>query len=61
MIGFLKSFFSNEKSADEQALIAAQAKPRDVMVIDAYAMDETEEEDSGGCSPRGGCGSCGCG
>jgi hypothetical protein len=60
MISFLKSFFSNEKSTEEQALLAAQVKPRDVLVVDGYEMGE-EEEASGSCAPRGGCGGCGCG
>jgi len=57
MIGFLKSFFAGEKSAEEQALLAAQ-KTRDVLVLDAYAMGEEEEKQSPGCGS--GCGGCGC-
>jgi hypothetical protein len=59
MIDFLKNFFSGEKSAEEQVLAeAAQASvQRDVLVVDAYAMDDEEEEDFGSCgSPCGGCG-----
>jgi hypothetical protein len=59
MIGFLKSFFTGEKSPEEQALLAAQMQPKehDVLVLDAYAMDD-EEEQSSGCGS--GCGGCGC-
>jgi hypothetical protein len=59
MIDFLKNFFAGDKSPEEQALAAAtQAPQRDVLVVDAYAMDEDEEEeDYGSCgSPCGGCG-----
>ncbi len=58
MIGFLKSFFSGEKSAEEQAL-AAVHKKHDVLVLDAYAMDDEEEEKGGGCGSGGCCGGCG--
>ena len=51
MIEFLKNLFAGEKSAEP--------RKHDVIVLDAYAMDE-EEEQSGGCG-SGGCGSCGCG
>lgn len=59
MIGFLKAFFSNEKSPAEQALLAAaqNGAPRDVLTVPGYEMDEAEEK-SGGC---GGCGNCHCG
>jgi hypothetical protein len=59
MIGFLKSFFSNEKSTEEQALVRSLTKQRDVMVVDAYAMGEDEEEQGGNCA-GGGCGGCAC-
>jgi hypothetical protein len=53
MIDFLKSFFAGEKEP--------LPKQRDVIVLDAYAMNEEEEEQpSAGCG-SGGCGSCGCG
>ena len=59
MIDFLKNFFAGEKSPEEQALATAtQAPQRDVLVVDAYAMgeDDEEEEDYGSCgSPCGGC------
>ena len=61
MISFLKSFLSNEKSPEEQAILAAQQRPRDVMVIDAYAMDDEEEQPKGGGCSGGGCGGCACG
>jgi hypothetical protein len=58
MMSFLKSFLSNEKSTEEQAL-AASLKKRDVMVVDGY---EPEEEQAGGCgTQKRGCGGCGCG
>jgi hypothetical protein len=53
MIDFLKNFFAGEKSAEP--------KQRDVIVLDAYAMDDEEEEQSSGGCGSGGCGSCGCG
>jgi hypothetical protein len=60
MIDFLKTFFAGEKSADEKTLAEAAQAPvqRDVLVVDAYAMDDEEEEaDYGSCgSPCGGCG-----
>jgi hypothetical protein len=60
MIDFLKNFFAGEKTPEEQALAAASVPPqRDVLTVDAYAMDEDEEEetDYGSCgSPCGGCG-----
>ena len=52
MIEFLKNFLAGEKSPPP--------KQRDVLVLDAYAMDDEEEEQSGGCG-SGGCGGCGCG
>ena len=52
MIEFLKNFFAGEKQV--------VPKQRDVLVIDAYAMDDEEEEPSGGCG-SGGCGGCSCG
>ena len=55
-MNFLKSFFANEKSAEEKALMSAP-KERDVITLDAYAMDD--EEETGGCG-GGGCGGCGC-
>ncbi|MCE9508248.1 MAG: hypothetical protein K8R48_08075 [Alphaproteobacteria bacterium] len=60
MIGFLKSFFAGENSPEEQALLAAQElqKQRDVIVLDVYAMEDEEEQSSGGCGS--GCGGCGC-
>lgn len=56
MIDFLKNFFSGEKTSKPQY-------QRDVMVLDAYAMGEDEEEQQpGGCGTGGGgCGGCGCG
>jgi len=57
-MGFLKSFFTNEKTPEEKALLAAQAKTRDVITLDSYAMSEEEEEQPSGCG--GGCGGCGC-
>jgi hypothetical protein len=59
MIDFLKNFFSNEKSAEERSLLSAQDKERDVLVVDAYAMAEDEEEEAQEyCSSP--CGGCGC-
>jgi hypothetical protein len=62
MIGFLKSFFSNDRGAEEQALAAALdlQKKRDVMVVGGFEMGEEQEEEEGSCQPRG-CGGCGCG
>jgi len=59
MKNFLKSFFSNEKSPEEQALAAQQTK-HDVLVVGGYEMSENEDDESNGCAPRG-CGGCGCG
>lgn len=56
MMGFLKEFFTGEKSAEERALFSAPKK-RDVITLDAYAMED-EEEPSSGCGS--GCGGCGC-
>ena len=53
MIEFLKNLLGAEKPL--------QPKPRDVIVLDAYAMDDEEEEQSGGGCGSGGCGGCGCG
>ena len=60
MIDFLKNFFAGEKSPEEMALAAVTKAPeRDVMVIDAYAMaDDEEEEQAEYCSSP--CGGCGC-
>ncbi|TAL38619.1 MAG: hypothetical protein EPN97_03735 [Alphaproteobacteria bacterium] len=58
MIDFLKNFFAGEKSPEEK-MLAAQVKPeRDVLVVDAYAMEDDEEEEAQEyCgSPCGGCG-----
>jgi hypothetical protein len=52
MIEFLKNFFAGEKPAEQ--------RQRDVIVLDAYAMDDEKEEQSSGCG-SGGCGNCGCG
>lgn len=58
MMSFLKSFFANEKTVEEQALLHAQ-KQRDVLVVDAGDADE--EEQQGGCGTGGGgCGGCAC-
>ncbi len=57
MMSFLKSFFANEKSPEEEALLAAQ-KQRDVLTIEAGEGDE-EEQQGGGCG-SGGCGGCAC-
>lgn len=62
MMTFLKSFFSNEKSAEELALMAG-VKKRDVMMVDG-SPSEDEEEQAGGCGTQqksSGCGGCGCG
>lgn len=60
MISFLKSFFANEKSAEEQALLAAAAqdKARDILTVPGSTPEDGEEKSSGGC---GGCGNCHCG
>jgi hypothetical protein len=66
MFNFLKSFLSGEKTAEEQSLFTEMqsasaentAKKRDVILLDAYAMDGEEEEPAGGCGS--GCGGCGC-
>ena len=62
MMSFLKNFLNGEKSPEEKAIIAAQAeeKARDVLTLDAYAMDEEDgEEEEGNCAPSG-CGGCAC-
>lgn len=51
MIDFLKNFFAGEKPTEP--------KKHDVLVLDAYAMDDEEEEQGGGCGS--GCGGCSCG
>jgi hypothetical protein len=58
MIDFLKSFFSGEKTAEEQALLSSQdnQKKRDVIFLEAY---EEAKQGQGGCGS--GCGGCGCG
>ena len=61
MIDFLKSFFSNEKSPEEQALLSGN-QPRDVMRVGGY---EEPAEEASGCGTQkpasgGGCGGCGC-
>jgi hypothetical protein len=59
MIDFLKNFFAGEKSPEEQAILAREQPPvRDVLVVDAYAMEDDEEEEAQEyCgSPCGGCG-----
>jgi hypothetical protein len=61
MIDFLKNFFAGEKSPEEKALLAAQEAPveRDVITVEAYAMEEDEEEEYAEyCSSP--CGGCGC-
>lgn len=60
MMSFLKSFLSNEKSPEEQALAGAMKK-RDVMVVDGYEPEEPQTEGCGTQQKRGGCGGCGCG
>lgn len=59
MIAFLKSFFANEKSADEKALLTKQTaeKERDILRLD---VPESAEETQSGCGTGGGCGRCGC-
>lgn len=65
MMSFLKNFFAGDKTADEQAILAANAleRQRDVLVVDAnVAQDDEEEADEQSCdTPKGGCGGCGCG
>jgi hypothetical protein len=51
MLEFLRKFFTGEELFPR--------KKRDVIVLDAFAMGEEEEEQSAGCG-SGGCGSCGC-
>ena len=51
MLEFLKNLFGREKTPAQ--------RQRDVIVLDAYAMGEDEEEQPSGCG-SGGCGSCGC-
>jgi hypothetical protein len=53
MIEFLKNLLGTEKTP--------APKQRDVIVLDAYATNDDEEEQSGGGCGSGGCGSCGCG
>lgn len=61
MISFLKNFLTGEKSVEEKALLAAQQKKRDVMTVDAYAMDEEEGKEDESCATTySGCGGCGC-
>lgn len=55
MSSFLKAFLENEKAPAEAALMQ---KPRDVISLDAYAMDEDEEEEAGNCGS--GCSGCAC-
>ena len=52
MIEFLKKFFSGEEIFPR--------KQRDIILLDAYAMNDNDDEETGGCG-SGGCGSCGCG
>lgn len=73
MMNFLKSFLSNEKTAEEKNLEAAHLV-RDVILIDGAAEDETPPATSCGALPAegyaeeeyaadysgGGCGGCGC-
>jgi hypothetical protein len=58
MMNFLKSFLAGEKSPAENELLDAQKK-HDVLTLDAYAMEE-DEDDEESCAPQGGCGGCGC-
>lgn len=61
MIDFLKNFFAGEKSPDERALMAATQPPvRDVLVVDAYAMGEDDEEEECAEYASSPCGGCGC-
>lgn len=59
IVDFFKSLFSHEKPPGA----SWQPRQRDVMTLDAYAMDaEEEDETAGSCgTKRGGCGGCGCG
>lgn len=59
MIDFLKNFFAGEKSPEEALLSRQQPPVRDVLVVDAYAMEDDEEEEQAEyCSSP--CGGCGC-
>lgn len=60
MIGFLKNFFSGEKTLEEKALQVAIDRPRDVMTLDAYAMEEDFESDEDCSTPPAGCCGGGC-
>lgn len=60
MMNFLKSFFSGEKTVEEQAILATVQKPHDVLKLDAYAMGDEEEQQGGGCGGCS-CGNGGCG
>jgi hypothetical protein len=59
MMSFLKNFLAGEKSPEEKAIVAAQAeeKARDVMTLDAYAMEEEDGEEETECysAPCSGC------
>lgn len=62
MMDFLKSFFANEKTPDEQVLAAAQKK-RDVLIVEGYEEPSNEPQGCGssdGAAQTGGCGGCGC-
>ncbi len=59
MIDFLKSFLSNDKSPEEQALMAKQ-RQHDVMVLESDCDEEEDEEHCATQKQNGGCGGCGC-
>ena len=67
MIDFLKNFFAGDKPVQPGAINMALHTPtapkdRDVLVLNAYAGDDEDEEQDdaeGGCG-SGGCGGCGC-
>ena len=59
MMSFLKNFLQGEKSIEEKAIIqqAAEDKARDVLTLDAYAMEEDDGEEETECysAPCSGC------
>jgi hypothetical protein len=59
MMSFLKNFLAGEKSPEEKAILARTEadKQRDVLTVDAYAMEEEDGEEETECysAPCSGC------
>lgn len=59
MMSFLKNFLAGEKSPEEKAIIqqTTDDKARDVLTLDAYAMEEDDGEEETECysAPCSGC------